>query len=645
MSITKTEVSNILETVNDYKKELTTCKRIRPTVPVEKWVEDPYYVGSTGMSVYPYWKKLCIDVFTNKVNEVILSGGLGTGKTFCANLLIIRKLYELSCFKNPQAMFNLVASANIAFFYFLPAKGQAEQTGFGQLLNWIDSIPYFQDHFPRNPRISSQIEFPENIKVFYGSSQSHMVGQNVISGTLDEANFFERNAQKLTKATDISTVQLLYNSLVSRTSSRFKHHGVNHSLNILISSNTTTTSFTETRIKKAEELGLNSKVVCEPVWNIKPRDYYSEEEFTVFIGSDLVEPCIVEDISTLKRVLEVFNTKPELTGNPSSKEITEYCKTLPQFIQDMFSYPPIDFYTQYKDNVLQALQDVSGKSVSPQGKLFANKILYAKAISPRYSHPFTKEIISLDTNSSLTLYDWLRGDWKPRNKNCIRYLHADQSTSHDKTGWASAYVKSWTPDKAGNIRPNVVVELMMSVQPPKAPHQISIAKCRQLPIIMRDTYDLNIGLITTDQFQSSDMRQVLADIGFDTALLSVDKTDEQYLTFINLLYEERIQFYDHPVLKDELFNVIHYRDKHKVDHLPGNSKDLLDSVVGAVWNAITHEQSPTDLGVIKAITANKNNSLTDDIVEELNLMEGYHSLNSETQAELNQQRRGQITFD
>ena len=77
-----------------------------------------------------------------------------------------------------------------------------------------------------------------------------------------------------------------------------------------------------------------------------------------------------------------------------------------------------------------------------------------------------------------------------------------------------------------------------------------------------------------------------------------------YLSFTNLIYEERVKFYDYPPFKQELFNVMYYPAKKKVDHTQLDQKILPDSVVGAAFNAIKsldktdiNEQSLTDIFV------------------------------------------------
>lgn len=51
------------------------------------------------------------------------------------------------------------------------------------------------------------------------------------------------------------------------------------------------------------------------------------------------------------------------------------------------------------------------------------------------------------------------------------------------------------------------------------------------------------------------------------------------------LYQDRIDFQDHELLKVELSNLEYNAKKKKVDHNPKGSKDLTDAVAGAVYSA------------------------------------------------------------
>ena len=193
---------NVIETLMDIKDKDSKVFQIREIVPIEEWIDSPYYAGPDAASIYPYWKQHIINIFNSpvRINEVILTGGLGTGKTTIANILLLRRIYELSCYTNIPALFNLMASSKLMFAYFNINMAQALLTGYGQLKEMIDNCPYFQEKFPRNIRKDSEINFPQaNMMVRFASGTQHTIGTNLVGSVLDEAKFFSKT-EKITES-------------------------------------------------------------------------------------------------------------------------------------------------------------------------------------------------------------------------------------------------------------------------------------------------------------------------------------------------------------------------------------------------------------------------------------------------------------
>ena len=86
-SFSKEEIEKIikaLDITHEENKKQTEPELIREIEPIERWVNNPYYVGKDGLKLYNFWKDALIDVFgTHKgqYNEIIIEGGLGTGKS------------------------------------------------------------------------------------------------------------------------------------------------------------------------------------------------------------------------------------------------------------------------------------------------------------------------------------------------------------------------------------------------------------------------------------------------------------------------------------------------------------------------------------------------------------------------------------
>lgn len=199
-----------------------------------------------GDSLYPFNRHLGSDGYTNhqvvsiefvRKDEVydievddfhnfalesgcFVHNSIGTGKTTFANFVMLRFLYEISCYDNPQALFNLMMTSKIAFFYFNITKEQANLTGYGQLREMIDASPYFREYFKRNERKSNDIEWlQQKMYISYGSSTGHIIGTNLLGSILDEANFYQGDGGSATVSSnkDVqSKAAKIYTNIINR---------------------------------------------------------------------------------------------------------------------------------------------------------------------------------------------------------------------------------------------------------------------------------------------------------------------------------------------------------------------------------------------------------------------------------------------
>lgn len=585
-------IANVINSV-----QIKEFEQLRPIVPIEKWINDPYYCGKDCVDkLYPFWKDLICEIFKDgkqNYNQIVLTGGIGTGKSTAGLYIILRKLYELSCYKNIAGLFGLMSNTMTAFLYFSLTKYQAERSGFSQLRSIIDGVPYFKEYFRRNQYRNSTLDFPENIRIFYGSSTADMIGLNCISCIIDEANFFGDSSGS---EVDLGTVEELYNAVLSRTSSRFTSNGVNNSLNLVISSSTFKTSMTSKLYEKSLT-DSTIKYARARLWDIKPKGTYKDETFFVFAGNDKFDPFIISDTSELSIKLGV-SLDPSLS-------IREAISKLSQEYRLLIDEIPIDFYPNYANNVIQALQDFSGMSVSSTGKLFSSRSTFESCIDSNIKPLFSKDEFTVETmndDPSNCIQYYLNGVEFP-HKECPRYLHIDIGVATDAYGIACCY-KYGTKIVDGVEMPEFYYDFVLRIVPPPPPKRVSISRCHEFIKYMRDVLGLRVGLISFDQFQSEASRQFLNENGFKAVYQSVDKTDTQYLFFVDCLYKNCVHFSQEfaDSIKKELFELIWYRSKHKVDHPSdtkhGGMKDRMDGVVGALYNAYTTKEdmyNPSDV--------------------------------------------------
>ena len=514
----------------------------------------------------------------------------------CSEILMLRKLYELSCFKNINSMFHLMSKTSIMFIYFSVNQRQAERTGFGEFRSFIDNSPYFRENFRRRERLNSILIFPEGLTFAYGSNASDSIGMSVICSMLDEANFIGGNGNggSTERAMD------LYANIVNRANSRFiMDGGINHSLNILVSSATHEGSATAKQIELSKN-DPHTLVAAPSQWEVKP-EKFSKKFFYVFKGSNYLEPLIVESVDDINnfRLSEGLKKDKYLDGVSDFDKIDEEVKKLPPHLQDRFLKVPVDLRKGFETNIIRSLQDLGGISTGTTGKLFNSPAVFNECLDPDLHHPFTSQEIILSTGDNIEIKDYLRDDFRLPYPERPRYIHIDQSYRTDSTGISCVYISDVEVDENGVKKPIFSTDFMLRINPPKPPKKIAIYKIRNFVIYLNRVVGMKIGKVTYDIFNSEESRQILEEMGFNVGYRSVDRTDKAYLDLVEIMYEGRLRLYDYPILRHELFNLIHYRDKRKVDHpktvmdssysgkgSQEGSKDLSDSLCGAVANCL-----------------------------------------------------------
>lgn len=585
-------MNSLVSDIKDVRANRTESKLIRPIVSVEQWVYDEYYLGPDAGSIYEFWRKHIIEIFRSDrkpeeyIDQILVDGSIGGGKTTFANLCMMRKLYELSCYENMQSLFNLMLSSKIAFTYFNITKDQAEATGFGQLREMIDASPYFQEHFRRNYKANSILEWPEDkLAVTFSSGSSGMIGGNLLGSILDEANFYQGDGKDAVAGEVQSKAAKLYTNIRNRGRSRFLRDGINHALNIVVSSSMYANSFMG-KLKKECLSDPHTYYIETKIWDVKPKGTYSDERFYVFKGADNLDPALCDTVLAVSDILETLGYKRLDEFDDPVKAINSLDETIRQ---QYFVAVPVDFRKSFDDNLIQALQDIAGVAVSPIGRLFSSRYHYNMALDKSIEHPLIAPEVTLSTKSTVTWKDLFKPGYEFKNKEKPRFMHFDQSYASDKSGISCCYIDYVEETEEGPI-PHIKFDFMFTIVPPKPPAQTAIYKLRELIPYLANVYGLNFGLITYDMFASIESMQILQSQGYPVEYQSVDRTDEAYLAFCNLMYEERVKFGYSREFEDNLFNLIHFRQKKKVDHPEvGHGKDTSDSAVGAAFNALRSE--------------------------------------------------------
>lgn len=177
-------------------------------------------------------------------------------------------------------------------------------------------------------------------------------------------------------------------------------------------------------------------------------------------------------------------------------------------------------------------------------------------------------------------WDATRNDFRVdlRGRPGARYfMHMDLAKATDAAGVACVH------REATGV---VIVDFMRSHR--ALPGQnIQFRELREKYIYGLHARGFHIEMVTFDQWNSEEMRQILEEQGFQTDQVSADKTPAPYDTLIEMLLTHRLDYYDYPVFIREMQKL--RTNGLKYDHPKNGSKDVSDAVACATWKAINYE--------------------------------------------------------
>lgn len=187
-------------------------------VSIDTFLDDNYYIGQTGKSIYPAWREELRSIFDPNrkvnINETILSGAIGIGKTQIAVIGIAYMIYRLLCLKNPQEYYGVPATEPITIVLINVSLTQSNIVAYAKLQGILQESPWFLEH-GEIYESKSKVEYipGKNISIIVGSKQSHIVGTSVFCFPGDtEVETAEGYATFQDLATENSVKMLQFNT-------------------------------------------------------------------------------------------------------------------------------------------------------------------------------------------------------------------------------------------------------------------------------------------------------------------------------------------------------------------------------------------------------------------------------------------------
>lgn len=565
-------------------------------VSINEFISSPLYMGSVtrnGDAVYPFWKKTLNEIFNagNKYNEVIFSGATRIGKTSTAVIVLAYMLYRLMLYRNPHEYFKKKEVSKFTIAFANITKDLAAGVAYREFFDTLKECPWFDEHgsFSRSDR--KFVYYPEGdkIEIIPASDSAHVLGMQLWGAMLDEVNFARAGIKDINIAKQ--HMKSMYDTANARITGTFKIRGEVYGKIIVCSSKNSDSDFLSGHIETQLDAGnTHMFLVDQPQWEVLPKEMFSSERFYITVGDRYKRGFVVPK------------------ENEDEAHLREYESQGYELMQ-----VPVDFLSNFRSDYDIALRDIAGRSV-----VGAMGFITQESITPCVAqdrvNPFYTDIIVMGVHDNETLErNFHMKDVPDHLKRCSNHIHIDFAETSDHIGISSVcqdgtkvILDTLTEKKI--VMPFYRQVFQVAIAAPRG-DRMSFQKVINFIVWLRRN-GFKIDLVTTDQYQSSYVRETLNQQGFETDKISVDRSEDPYIGLRNLLQDQRIELIKHQLQEDELVHL--QRLNGRIDHPPqGNGedksvgKDNADALCGAVWTHIMNGDriKPSGKNIAKGITA------------------------------------------
>ncbi len=554
-------------------------------VTIEEFVTSKDFLAGVEFEIWPALiedlKEMNPDVLIGEdpVHEVLLGGATGTGKTHLSVGTIAYQIYLLTCFKQPQRLFNLSPATPIVFLMQSVSHSVTKRVAYQPLRAALTGMPYFQKYCSWNKLLESELALDKNIIVVPALAQlSSMLGQAVCGALLDEVNFMSiiETSKKVPGLSGhggrFDQAEEIYYNISRRRKRSFGTHGISVGTLCIVSSTRYNNDFLDRRIEEVRRFEEpNIRVFRRKQYEVNPMFTESRipvETFRIAVGNEQ-HPTMV---------LKEHHVRGEHYSQ--SAEVLDV---------------PVYYLTDFQKDPDAALRDVVGIATDAITPFIKQR----QKINDAVARGIEREILPLVEKDEVELAEDGMPTFIPENfpesnerKNKSRWVHIDLSRNKDRCGIVmichEGYVNRPSTEDPGTVEvlPKFTVEIAVGIIP-SAVQEVDIAEVRGWVLQLIRVYGLNIEAITLDGFDSRETIQVLRKAGITSEVVSVDRTTRPYENVRDVLYQDRLDIQpDCELLPLELRTVEYYVKRNKIDHPPNGTKDVSDALAGALDKAL-----------------------------------------------------------
>lgn len=601
--------------IKTFKDAIYKLNYTERPVGILEFISDPKFLGTItnkGESIYPYWKKVLVEIFSDKTKTlVVLTGGTGGGKTTisCIALNYIQYLHLL--LRDPWEYYSLAKSDKMTISFFNLNKTLGGSVGYRTLQFQMCSSPWFKDRasYISSAKGDEYLQFPlfDYVLSSPNSKGGSVLGRNIISGMLseiDNPNMSVGEKQRVVKT---------YDETLIRFKGRFAVNNYSLGKMFIDSSKQDEMGFVDVFVEK--EKSSNSVIVFDaPSWEMKPAETYCGKKFLVAVGHTAGTSKVID-----------------------STEIPTYTEKKYRILE-----VPIEYQEEFRRNVDKSLRDFGGVSVGVQRKLslFSSEKFIEDCFDLTKPNPVPEETIEIGLKDEFKLIHKIDISKIRLNKNIPRCISLDISFSHDACGLAMSGIKGWTDvmieKQDGTYEkkqvPIVETDLILRLKA-REDDRIPIHRIRELVFDLK-AHGFNIFEFTSDlKLAAEDTLQILTKGGVKSEYFSVDKTNNPYMDFRNMVFEKRWICHKHKILYIELKH-LYQTDSGKIDHpqeikdveiksdgtietfVMVGSKDVADAVTASVARCLANATTPVNIELMQNLLQ-KNTEKTSTIIEKI----------------------------
>jgi len=535
-------------------------KKIPPTV--DQILDDEYYLGKViGKNIYPIWRERLKEIYPDPIRTsclfVIAKGAIGTGKSTFSRLIMFIDLLKLTLIDDPFKFLGLDPSTQFTFRFFNVNLAKAQSVFVDPFNDMVYNCEYFNDLLSQN-----NWEWP--FRIYYGpaSRPNQVLSEALMSCVLSEINFMK-----------YWVAEEILDTVISRLESRFQR-GIGYLNHIVLdSSDTTDDSIVENFIKNSP-YRREMKVFSTTIWDAKKHLGIYFKKFNEQTGLNYFE--VYTGDSNFKPFIIRGGDKERLKDRLDLEKIIK----VPEELREIF-----------ETDIELALQEKAGISVRSGDLFFRDKDAVLKTAKIPVNYP--EHIILSFSDKNDTLMDKIKDAVLALPDDRYLYCRIDLGISHDNTGLAIVYLDRIEKRKVRDVEVSefyyiVPIALSIGRHPDE---ETPIDKIRDFFIELSTIKSIRV--VSTDQYQSTQLRQELRKAGINTMLLSVDKNSNSYNILKNLIYRGHVSLPSSKLLLDELLNLVDYGNK--IDHKANSSKDIADAVAGAIDTIYSDEEASADI--------------------------------------------------